>query len=134
MVEPGPIAEITTTVRYFAAARAAAGVPEESLTVVAVVAVPSGRLSGDAAEPSTAEPSTAGHSTAGHSTAEPRTAEPRTATVDAVLEAAIGRHGGALATVLPRCSFLLDEVAVRGTQTRVRTGQILDVLPPFAGG
>gem|GEM_PF-178409 len=134
MVEPGPIAEITTTVRYFAAARAAAGVPEESLTVVAVVAVPSGRLSGDAAEPSTAEPSTAGHSTAGHSTAEPRTAEPRTATVDAVLEAAIGRHGGALATVLRRCSFLLDEVAVHGTQTRVRTGQILDVLPPFAGG
>ena len=126
MVEPGPIAEITTTVRYFAAARAAAGVPEESLTVVAV---PSGRLSGDAAEPSTAEPSTAEPRTAGHSTAEPRTA-----TVDAVLEAAIGRHGGALATVLRRCSFLLDEVAVHGTQTRVRTGQILDVLPPFAGG
>jgi molybdopterin converting factor small subunit len=132
VVEPGPIAEITTTVRYFAAARAAAGVPEESLTVVAVVAVvavPSGRLSGDAAEPSTAEPSTAEPSTAGHSTAEPRTA-----TVDAVLEAAIGRHGGALATVLRRCSFLLDEVAVHSTQTRVRTGQILDVLPPFAGG
>ena len=111
MVEPGPIAEITTTVRYFAAARAAAGAAEESLTVPAV---PAGRLSGDAAEPSTAEPSTA--------------------TVDAVLEAAIGRHGGALATVLRRCSFLLDEVAVHGTQTRVRTGQILDVLPPFAGG
>ena len=102
------------TVRYFAAARAAAGAAEESLTVPAVPAVPAGRLSGDAAEPSTAEPSTA--------------------TVDAVLEAAIGRHGGALATVLRRCSFLLDEVAVHGTQTRVRTGQILDVLPPFAGG
>jgi molybdopterin synthase sulfur carrier subunit len=137
VVEPGPIAEITTTVRYFAAARAAAGVPEESLTVVAVVAVvavPSGRLSGDAAEPSTAEPSTAEPSTAEPSTAGHSTAEPRTATVDAVLEAAIGRHGGALATVLRRCSFLLDEVAVHSTQTRVRTGQILDVLPPFAGG
>ena len=122
MVEPGPIAEITMTVRYFAAARAAAGAAEESLTVPAVVAapaVPASRLSGDAAEPSTAEPSTAA---------------PSTATVDAVLEAAIGRHGGALATVLRRCSFLLDEVAVHGTQTRVRTGQILDVLPPFAGG
>ena len=102
------------TVRYFAAARAAAGAAEESLTVPAVPAVPTGRLSGDAAEPSTAEPSTA--------------------TVDAVLDAAIGRHGGALATVLRRCSFLLDEVAVHGSQTRVRTGQILDVLPPFAGG
>ena len=116
MVEPGPIAEITMTVRYFAAARAAAGAAEESLTVPAV---PAGRLSGDAAEPSTAAPSTAA---------------PSTATVDAVLEAAIGRHGGALATVLRRCSFLLDEVAVHGSQTRVRTGQILDVLPPFAGG
>ena len=116
MVEPRPIAEITMTVRYFAAARAAAGAAEESLTVPAVPAV---RLSGDAAEPSTAAPSTA---------------EPSTATVDAVLEAAIGRHGGALATVLRRCSFLLDEVAVHGSQTRVRTGQILDVLPPFAGG
>jgi molybdopterin converting factor small subunit len=124
VVEPGPIAEITMTVRYFAAARAAAGAAEESLTVPAVPAVPAGRLSGDAAEPSTAEPSTA----------EPSTAEPSTATVDAVLEAAIGRHGGALATVLRRCSFLLDEVAVHGSQTRVRTGQILDVLPPFAGG
>ena len=122
MVEPGPIAEITMTVRYFAAARAAAGAAEESLTVPAVPAVPAvptGRLSGDAAEPSTAAPSTAA---------------PSTATVDAVLEAAIGRHGGALATVLRRCSFLLDEVAVHGSQTRVRTGQILDVLPPFAGG
>jgi len=119
VVEPGPIAEITMTVRYFAAARAAAGAAEESLTVPAVPAVPPGRLSGDAAEPSTAAPSTA---------------EPSTATVDAVLEAAIGRHGGALATVLRRCSFLLDEVAVHGSQTRVRTGQILDVLPPFAGG
>jgi len=122
VVEPGPIAEITMTVRYFAAARAAAGAAEESLTVPAVPAVPAvptGRLSGDAAEPSTAAPSTAA---------------PSTATVDAVLEAAIGRHGGALATVLRRCSFLLDEVAVHGSQTRVRTGQILDVLPPFAGG
>jgi molybdopterin converting factor small subunit len=129
VVEPGPIAEITMTVRYFAAAKAAAGAAEESLTVPAVPAVPAGRLSGDAAEPSTAEPSTAEPSTAA-----PSTAAPSTATVDAVLEAAIGRHGGALATVLRRCSFLLDEVAVHGTQTRVRTGQILDVLPPFAGG
>jgi molybdopterin converting factor small subunit len=139
VVEPGPIAEITMTVRYFAAARAAAGAAEESLTVPAVPAVPAGRLSGDAAEPSTAEPSTAAPSTAAPSTAAPSTAAPNTAvpstaTVDAVLEAAIGRHGGALATVLRRCSFLLDEVAVHGTQTRVRTGQILDVLPPFAGG
>ena len=120
MAEPRPVSELTVTVRYFAAARAAAGIPEESLTVsagvtvVTVVAVPAGRLSGDPAEPSPAEPSPA--------------------TVDAVLEAAIARHGPTLATVLRRCSFLLDEVAVHGTETQVRSGQILDVLPPFAGG
>ena len=130
MAEPRPVSELTVTVRYFAAARAAAGIPEESLTVsatvtaVTVIAVPAGRLSGDPAEPGTAEPSPT----------EPSPTEPSTATVDAVLEAAIARHGPTLATVLRRCSFLLDEVAVHGTQTRVRTGQILDVLPPFAGG
>jgi molybdopterin converting factor small subunit len=36
--------------------------------------------------------------------------------------------------VLPRCSYLLDEVAVHGPATPVRDGQVLDVLPPFAGG
>ena len=39
-----------------------------------------------------------------------------------------------LARVLARCSFLLDEVAVHGRQTPVRDGQVLDILPPFAGG
>lgn len=41
-----------------------------------------------------------------------------------------------LATVLPRCSFLLDETAVHGTAASVNVpaGSVLDVLPPFAGG
>jgi molybdopterin converting factor small subunit len=39
-----------------------------------------------------------------------------------------------LALVLARCSYLCDGVAVRDTATEVRTGQIIDVLPPFAGG
>lgn len=41
-----------------------------------------------------------------------------------------------LATVLPRCSFLLDGVAVHGdpADVVVDDGSELDVLPPFAGG
>ena len=39
-----------------------------------------------------------------------------------------------LALVLRKCSFLCDGVAVRDQSTVLHTGQILDVLPPFAGG
>ena len=42
----------------------------------------------------------------------------------------------ALAEVLPRCSYLLDGVAVHGDPggVDVPAGSHLDVLPPFAGG
>jgi len=109
VAERATVTEITVTVRYFAAARAAAGVPEESLTVWTVLTVPPVREAG-------------------------YDDGPDAATVGAVIEAAIGRHSAALATVLRRCSFLLDEVAVHGADTQVRAGQTLDVLPPFAGG
>ena len=39
-----------------------------------------------------------------------------------------------LARVLQRCSFLCDGVAVRNRGATLRSGQTLDVLPPFAGG
>jgi sulfur-carrier protein len=40
------------------------------------------------------------------------------------------------AKVRPACSFLLDEVAVHGDPALVNVseGQLVDVLPPFAGG
>lgn len=82
------------TVRYFAGARAAAGVESE------VLPLPS---SGDV-------------------------------TMDDVLRELSERHGPGLAKVLAACSFLLDEVAVRSTETTVADGAVLDVLPPFAGG
>lgn len=82
----------TVTVRYFAAARAAAGVDGETLDVA----------SG--------------------------------ASVDDVLAAASTRHGVEFARVLQRCSFLLDEVAVRDLGMRLDAPATLDVLPPFAGG
>ena len=39
-----------------------------------------------------------------------------------------------LGRVLLRCSFLCDGIAVRDQATELRSGQTLDVLPPFAGG
>lgn len=41
-----------------------------------------------------------------------------------------------LASVLPRCSFLLNGVAVHGdpADVTIDDGSELDVLPPFAGG
>jgi sulfur-carrier protein len=83
---------VNATVRYFAAARAAAGVEVETVTV------PSG------------------------------------ATVDILLKTVRGAHGDDLARVLDRCSFLLDEVAVRDRDATLHDGATLDVLPPFAGG
>lgn len=80
------------TVRYFAAARSAAGVTEESVTV------------------------------------------PADATVAVLLKSVADRHGAELTRVLRRCSYLLDEVAVRDRDRRLSPGAVIDVLPPFAGG
>jgi len=83
---------VTIEVRYFAAARAAAGVEAEKIQLEAG------------------------------------------ATVDDVLAALRAEHGAELARVLERCSYLLDEVAVRDRSTSVSGASTLDVLPPFAGG
>ena len=83
---------MNVAVRYFAAARAAAGFEVETVTV------PSG------------------------------------ATVDILLKTVRGVLGDELARVLDRCSFLLDEVAVRDRDATLHDGATLDVLPPFAGG
>jgi molybdopterin synthase sulfur carrier subunit len=87
-----PVTVTKVTVRYFAAARAAAGTETEPLEL------PAGSTVEDAAT-------------------------------------ALGeRHGAELTNVLGRCSFLLDEVAVRDRATVIPDGAALDVLPPFAGG
>lgn len=80
------------TVRYFAGARAATGVPDESIEL--------------AGEPTVADVLTLVHE----------------------------RHGDKLTRVLAASSFLLDGVAVRDRGTAVRSGALLDILPPFAGG
>jgi sulfur-carrier protein len=83
---------VTVEVRYFAAARAAAGVEAESVVV------------------------------------------PVGATVDILLKTLRAEHGDVLGLVLDRCSFLLDEVAVRDRDAVLHDGAVVDVLPPFAGG
>ncbi|HEY5877579.1 MAG TPA: MoaD/ThiS family protein [Nakamurella sp.] len=102
MAESVPSSTVRVTVRYFAAARAAAGVTEETVPVAAV-------------------PAAAG--------------KPFAVTdVGTVIMELAARHGDALARVLARSSYLLDETAVHGPRTPVQAHQVLDVLPPFAGG
>ncbi|MCV7419138.1 MoaD/ThiS family protein [Mycobacterium yunnanensis] len=50
------------------------------------------------------------------------------------LVAALRTRGDKLSTVLDRCSFLCDEIAVRDMTKTLETNQTVDVLPPFAGG
>jgi molybdopterin converting factor small subunit len=78
-------------IRYFAAARAAAGVETETLGIT-----------------------------------------PGTTIADLVDH--LSERGPKLATVLARCSFLCDGLAVRDRAKPLRTQQTVDVLPPFAGG
>ena len=78
-------------VRYFAAARAAAGTDSETVLL-------------------------------------------RPGTTIAQLLERLAAPGTRLATVLGRCSYLRDGVAVREVATPLRPGETIDVLPPFAGG
>lgn len=82
---------IQVTVRYFAAARAAAGVEAETLVV-----------------------------------------RPGTTVSELVERLAV--RGSGLATVLSRCSYLCEGIAVRDEATALHPGDTLDVLPPFSGG
>ena len=82
---------IQVTVRYFAAARAAAGADSETVVL-------------------------------------------RPGTTIAQLVERLAVPGTRLATVLSRCSYLCDGVAVRDVTTPLRPGETVDVLPPFAGG
>ncbi|HET8879414.1 MAG TPA: MoaD/ThiS family protein [Arthrobacter sp.] len=86
-------------VRYFAAARAAAGVEEEKFDLP------------DGAD-----------------------VESLLAAVLAVERPAPPEGTPPLARILSRSSFLLNEVAVRDRSTAVAPDDVVDVLPPFAGG
>ena len=86
-------------VRYFAAARAAAGLEEEKFDLpegTTVAGLLDAVLAVERPEPPAGTP--------------------------------------ALPRVLSRSSFLLNEVAVRDQSTIVGPDDVVDVLPPFAGG
>jgi molybdopterin converting factor small subunit len=86
-------------VRYFAAARAAAGVDEERFELAADATVASlleAILAVERPEPPAGTPP--------------------------------------LARILSRSSFLLNEVAVRNRSASLQPDDVVDVLPPFAGG
>ncbi len=59
-------------------------------------------------------------------------------TLDAVLSDLRGRSSApdapSLGKVLDRSSFLLNEVALRDRGTVLGDDDVLDILPPFAGG
>jgi molybdopterin converting factor small subunit len=84
-------AVIEVDIRYFAAARAAAGVEAETLGIT-----------------------------------------PGTTVADLVDQ--LSGRDPKLATVLARCSFLCDGIAVRDRREPLKSRQTVDVLPPFAGG
>jgi sulfur-carrier protein len=86
-------------VRYFAAARAAAGVEEEGFNL------PSGATVADLLQ-----------------------------AVLAVKRADPPAGTPSLERLLARSSFLLNEVAVRDRATALSPDDVVDVLPPFAGG
>lgn len=81
-------------IRYFGAAQAAAGIPEERLELDGV------------------------------------------ALTDVLAEIRALHPDGdpSMARVLERSSFLLNEVSLRDHGERINRGDVLDVLPPFAGG
>lgn len=86
-------------VRYFAAARAAAGLEEEKFDLpegTTVAGLLEALLAVERPEPPAGTPP--------------------------------------LARILSRSSFLLNEVAVRNHDTVVGPDDVVDVLPPFAGG
>jgi sulfur-carrier protein len=82
---------IEVTIRYFAAARAAAGAESETMVL-------------------------------------------RPGATVAELVKTLAVPGTRLATVLGRCSYLCDGIAVRDETKALRSGNTIDVLPPFAGG
>lgn len=62
------------------------------------------------------------------------TEEVHAATLAALREDVVARHGAGLEGVLRRCSFLVAGVRAEEGATPLPPGVTVDVLPPFAGG
>lgn len=55
-------------------------------------------------------------------------------TLGALRDAVITAHGPAFASVLARCSLLVDGEHSTANDTPLTETTLIDVLPPFAGG
>lgn len=70
--------------------------------------------------------------------AGPGTEPFRLADLSALLETSFpvsaSSHTPPLSDLLSRCSFLLNEVSTRDLAMTLKPGDVVDVLPPFAGG
>lgn len=91
-------------VRFFAAAAAATGVEEQRVDLAALTA------------------------------AGPFTLADLSALLAASFPVSASSHTPPLGEILTRCSFLLNEVAARDLSAQLTPGDVVDVLPPFAGG
>ncbi len=91
-------------IRFFAAAAAATGVEEERVDLAALAG------------------------------SRPFTLADLSAHLVASYPASASGHTPPLADVLTRCSFLVNEVSTRDLTLVLSAGDVVDVLPPFAGG
>jgi hypothetical protein len=66
--------------------------------------------------------------------AEKRVQVPQDSSGGSLLRWLQERHGEGLTRVMGRCSYLLDEIAVRGRDRAPDPDSTLDVLASFAGG
>lgn len=55
-------------------------------------------------------------------------------TLGELTELLVNRHGEQFAAVLGRCSVLVDGRAVTDSAESVAGANVIDILPPFAGG
>ena len=122
--DPSIAAAGSVTVRYWAGARAAAGVREEMLPIGSRL----GTATGGATDPVSAADSVG----SGVGTATSGDSVGGADSVGSVLAAAVAAHPD-LAPIVPLCSVLVDGLRVDATFVLVAGAQ-LDVLPPFAGG
>ncbi|MFQ4148464.1 MoaD/ThiS family protein [Arthrobacter sp. LAPM80] len=91
-------------VRFFAAAAAATGVEEHRVDLATLAGT------------------------------DPFTLADLAAALVASYPASASSHTPPLADVLTRCSFLVNEVSTRDLASELNAGDVVDVLPPFAGG
>lgn len=65
---------------------------------------------------------------------ELRLSLPAEATISDALHQLTAAPGQPLGQVLSRCSFLVNAVSTTDRATRLSDGDVIDVMPPFAGG